>query len=126
MERKKEEWETCQAETRFTAQTTEPSRADRAKPAQHPKPNLSWPAEPWAQPPNRPATRLGQTELACLPFEPKNPKAFSFSFLFNQTDIRDPLVSDTVSLTRGPHMDMDPLTVDLVNVDQVNTDVSRA
>ena len=37
--------------------------------------------------------------------------------------MRDPLVSDPVSLTCGPHLDEDPLTVDLVNSDQVNADV---
>ena len=35
----------------------------------------------------------------------------------------DPLVSDTVPLTCGPHTDVDP--VDLVNIDQVNTDVIK-
>ena len=37
--------------------------------------------------------------------------------------MRGPAVSDPVSLTVGPHLDVDPFTIDLVNVDKVNADV---
>ena len=39
--------------------------------------------------------------------------------------MRDPFVSDSVSLTCGPIWTWTQLTVDLVNVDQVNTDVIK-
>ena len=53
-------------------------------------------------------------------FEPSTASASLFLFLLPGPDTRDPPVSDSVPLTCGPS-----LTVDLVNIDQVNADVIK-
>jgi hypothetical protein len=52
-------------------------------------------------------SRCWAFEPARYPLEPST--ASAFLFLLTRPDTRDPLVSDPVPLTGGPHLDVDPV-----------------